>query len=133
MNARGERYVEGEGWLVYACVLLAMLGALNIIYGIAAIGDSKFFIHDTKYILSGLKTWGWVSLIVGVLQGIAVLSIWRGGQFGRWFGILIASLNAIAVLMSIPAYPLWSISLFAVDILVVYGLARYGSKPSITA
>ena len=58
----------GAGWLLFAGIILMVAAVLNVIYGIAAIGDSKFFIADQKYILSNLNTWGWVTLILGVIQ-----------------------------------------------------------------
>jgi len=58
---------EGSGWVLFAGIMIVTIGVLNTIYGIAAIGDSKFFVADQKYILSGLHTWGWVMLILGVL------------------------------------------------------------------
>ena len=119
---------SGPGWLLFAAIMVAIAGVLNVIYGIAAIGNSSFFVNDTQYILSNLNTWGWVTLIVGVLQLLACLSIVRGGQFGRWFGIIVASLSLIAALLSIPAYPFWSLAIFAVDILIIYGLAAYGGQ-----
>jgi hypothetical protein len=124
--------VEGEGWLVFAGILMAMIGVLNVIWGIAAIAESDFFIADNEYILSGLQTWGWIVLIIGVVQGFAAYSIWAGGQFGRWLGIGMAAVSAIAALMSIPAYPFWSLAIFAVDILAIYGLAAYGGQQVFT-
>src|SRR5690349_6749739 len=85
---------SGEGWLLFAGIMVVIVGVLNVIYGIAAIGNSSFFVNDQKYILSNLNTWGWVTLILGVLQILAAFSIWRGGQFGRWFGIIAAGLRA---------------------------------------
>ena len=119
---------EGGGWIVFAGIMMMIVAILNVIYGIAAIGNSKFFIAGQKYIVSDLKTWGWITLIIGVVQGIAAYSIWAGNQFGRWVGIFVAGLSAIAALMSIPAYPFWSLAVFAVDILVIYGLAAYGGQ-----
>jgi hypothetical protein len=113
-----------SGWWVFAGVLLLVAGILNIVYGIAAIGDSKFFVEDTEFILSSLNTWGWILLIVGVLELIAAFSLFSGGEFGRWFGIFIASLNAIGALLSIPAYPFWSLALFALAIIIIYKLAE---------
>jgi hypothetical protein len=113
-----------SGWWVFAGVLLLVAGILNIVYGIAAIGDSKFFVEDTEFILSGLNTWGWILLIVGVLELVAAFSLFSGGEFGRWFGIFIASLNAIGALLSIPAYPFWSLALFALAIIIIYKLAE---------
>jgi hypothetical protein len=113
-----------SGWWVFAGILLLVAGVLNIIYGIAAIGDSKFFTENATYILSGLHTWGWILLIVGVLELVAAFSLFSGGEFGRWFGIFIASLNAIGSLLAIPAYPFWSLALFALSVIIIYKLAE---------
>jgi hypothetical protein len=127
-SATGTYDEPGGGWILFAGIMLMLVGVLNVIWGIAAIGDSSFFINDTKYILSGLNTWGWVTVVLGAVQILAAFSIWNGNQFGRWFGIGVAGLSAIAALMSIPAYPFWSLAIFAVDILVIYGLAAYGGQ-----
>ena len=63
--------VRGLGRAIFAAALLMIGSVLNIIYGIAAIGNSKFFIHDTKYVFADLKTWGWITLILGIMEGIA--------------------------------------------------------------
>lgn len=120
--------VEGSGWLLFASIMIAIAGVLNIIWGIAAISNSKFFTQDATYILSGLNTWGWIVLIIGVLELFAAYSILVGGQYGRWLGIVVVSINSIAALMSIPAYPFWSLCLFGIDILIIYGLAAYGGQ-----
>ena len=126
-------YVDGSGWVLFAGILIVTVAILNIIWGIAAIGNSSFFVQDTRYILSGLNTWGWIVLIIGAVQFAAAFSIWAGGSFGRWFGIAVAGVNAIAALLSIPAYPFWGLAVFAVDVLVIYGLAAYGGDRRITA
>jgi hypothetical protein len=112
------------GWWLFAGILLVLGGALNIVWGIAAIGDAKFFIANQKYILSGLHTWGWVTLILGVLELIAGFSLSTGGGFGRWVGIFAAGLTAISALLSIPAYPFWSLCVFALSLIILYELAK---------
>lgn len=113
-----------SGWWVFAGVLLLVAGVLNIIYGIAAIGDSKFFLNEAEFIISSLNTWGWIILIIGVLELIAAFSLFSGGEFGRWFGIFIAALNAMGALLSLPAYPFWSLAIFALAIIIIYKLAE---------
>jgi hypothetical protein len=115
-----------SGWVTFAGVMLFIVGVLNIIYGIAAIGDSKFFVQDQKYILSNLNTWGWITLALGALQLIAAFSLWSGGLYGRAVAILAASLSAVGALLSIPAYPFWSLAIFAIDIIVIHQVAMYG-------
>jgi len=133
VRASSADSARGAGWVLFAGIMIMMVGALNIVWGIAAIDSSRFFIADTRFILSGLSTWGWVMLIIGALQVAAALSIWAGGTFGRWFGIAVAACNALAALLAIPAYPYWSLAIFAVDILVIYGLATYGGDRRVAA
>ena len=122
---------QGASWVLFAGIMLFLVGVLNIIWGIAAIGESRFFVADAQFVLSGLNTWGWIILFLGVVQIFAAYSIWRGGETGRWFGIAVAALNAIGALMSISAYPFWGLAVFILDVLVIYGLANYGGDPRI--
>jgi hypothetical protein len=115
------------GWWLFAGIVLGVAAILNIIYGIGAIDNSTFFVNDSKFILGDLNTWGWVTLIIGIVQGIAAFSLWAGGGFGRWIGIFASAASAIAALLSISAYPFWSLSVFALAIIVLYQLARPSS------
>ncbi|MGZ6691130.1 MAG: DUF7144 family membrane protein [Solirubrobacteraceae bacterium] len=124
----GHDEPRGSGWVLFAGIMLMLAGILNVIYGIAAIGNSSFFVHDTRYILSGLNTWGWVMLILGALQVAAAYSVWAGNRFGVWFGIAVAGLNSIGALLSIPANPFGSRAVCAVDVLVINGLAPSGGQ-----
>jgi len=119
---------RGYGWVAFAGVLVLMLGTLNFIEGIAAIGNSRFFAGGQHYIFGNLKTWGWIVLCLGVLQLAVGLGIFVQNQLARWTGVVVLSLNAIAQLLMIPAYPFWSLALFTLDILAVYGLVAYGDR-----
>jgi hypothetical protein len=122
----------GSGWITFAGVMIVIVAILNIIDGIAAISKSSFFVNDAKYILSDLRTWGWIVLLIGVIQLFVAYGIWAGNNVARWTGIVIVSVNAIAQLMFIPAYPFWALAIFALDVLVLYGLAAYGGRPNLT-
>lgn len=121
-----------SGWLLFAGIMIFIAGVLNTIYGIAAIDDSAFFVDDARYVISTLNTWGWITLIIGVLQLIAAVSIWRGGGFGMVFGMAVAMISAIGALLTIPAYPLLSLAIFAIDVLIIYGLATHGGQRTTT-
>jgi hypothetical protein len=113
-----------SGWWVFAGVLLLIAGMLNVIYGIAAISNSTFFSGTTVYILRDLRLWGWLSVIVGICEWIAAYSLWTGGEFGRWFGITVAAINAVGVLLTVSSYPFWSLAVFALSIIIIYKLAE---------
>jgi hypothetical protein len=119
---------RGYGWVVFAGVMLFLLGTLNTIEGIAAIGNANFFDNNTDYLFASLKTWGWITTIIGVSQLLVGLGVFAKNQFARWVGVLVLFVNAIAQLLMIPAYPLWSLAIFAIDILAIYGLCAYGSR-----
>jgi hypothetical protein len=121
-------YEQRSGWVTFAGVMLLLVGTLNVIYGIAAIGDSSFFVNDTRYIFGGLNTWGWIILVVGVLQFFAAFSLWNGGLYGRVIGLGAAGLSAVGALLSIPAYPFWSLAVFAVDIVIIHQIATRGTE-----
>jgi len=120
---------KGMGWILFAGIMFVLLGTLNIIWGIAAIGSSSFFVANASYlIITDLATWGWIAVGFGALELLAAFSIWAGGRFGRWFGILVAGVGIVSALLTMPAYPLWSLTAIALGILVVYGLAVHGGK-----
>jgi hypothetical protein len=128
-----EEYASGGGWIMFASIMLLVAGTWNLIDGILAIGSSRVYVGHQTFVFSDLKTWGWIITVLGALQLLAAFSIMAGNAFGRWFGIGAASLNAIGQLFFVPAYPWWSISMFTIDILIIYGLAVYGGKKFETA
>lgn len=117
---------RGTGSALFASILLLVAGTVNVIYGIGAISDSKFFVNDNTYVFSNLNTWGWVTLLLGITGLFAGFSVLRGGVFGRTIGIFVASITAIGALLSVGgAYPFWSLGVFALCVVVIHGLVVY--------
>jgi len=125
--------VEGHGLIVFASVMLVILGFFNLIYGIAAIANSHVFVANAHYVFGNLRTWGWITLILGVLQLLAAAGVVMGNQLARWFAVAVLGLNAIDQMFFIPAYPFWSLVIIAVDIVALYGLCVYGSRANLAA
>jgi hypothetical protein len=119
---------QRSGWVTFAGILLMMGGVLNVVYGIAGIGKSHFFNQNAEYITGNLKTWGWVTLCIGIIQVLAAGSLWRGGLFGRIMGVAAAALAAIGALLAIPAYPFLSLAIFAISIVVIHQIAVHGTE-----
>ena len=119
---------KGVGWIVFAGMLTFLVGVLDVIWGIAALNHSSFFVAHPHLILSNLRTWGYVFIVFGGLQLLAALSIWEGGKFGQYAGIFFATLSALGSTLTLPAYPAWSLIVVALDVLVIYGLSMYGGR-----
>jgi hypothetical protein len=118
----------GRGWVLFAGIALALAGVLNIIYGIGAIGDSQFYVRDAEYVLGNLHTWGWLMLVAGVVQAVAAIGIWAATEWGRWLGILSALGNMLIQFLVLPARPALAVTLFLIDVIVVYGLLTFGGR-----
>ena len=91
----GGRRAEGYGLILFAVVLLLVIGCFNLIDGIAAIANSHVFIANAHYVFGDLRTWGWITLIAGALQLLAAAGILTGNQLARWFAVAVVGLNAI--------------------------------------
>jgi hypothetical protein len=119
---------QGYGLVTFAGVMIAIASALNILYGIAAIGKANFYVHDARYVIGDLNTWGWFLLALGILQLFAAAAIWRGAGWARWFGVACASVNAVLQTLFIPAAPVLAMTILALDVAVIYGLLAYGGR-----
>ena len=118
--------MKGVGRALFVAILLLIAGTLNIIYGIAAVGNAHFF-NNTQYVFSSLHTWGWITIIVGVIQLTAGFSLFVGGAYGRIIGIIAATIGALESLLSIGGtHPWWSLAIFVLCLWVLHGLVVYG-------
>jgi hypothetical protein len=103
--------MRGLGRVFFVAVLLLMAGTLNVVYGIAAVSNSS------------LHTWGWIGIIVGIIQLTGGVSLISGGGYGRFIGIFAATLGAIESLFAIGGrHPWWALGIFVVSLWVLHGL-----------
>jgi hypothetical protein len=132
-SGAGGRHAEGRGigLIFFASILLLVAGFFNMIYGIAAIAQSHVFTANAHYVFGNLRAWGWVTLIIAILQLAAGGGVLAGNQWARWFGVAVVGLSAIDMMFFIPAYPFWALTIIAVDIVALYGLCTYGSRENL--
>ena len=119
--------MRGVGRAIFAATLLLIVGTLNIIYGIGALGNANIFHNGTRFIFTNLNTMGWVLIILGVVQLTGGLSLIAGNVYGRVIAIVGAGLGAIAALFSISGTnPWWSLAVFFLCIYIIHGIFVYG-------
>jgi hypothetical protein len=119
--------VRGVGSALFVGILLLMVGTLNVIYGIAAVANSSFYVAEERYVFGSLHTWGWITIILGVIEFTAAFSLFAGNVYGRVVGIAAATIGAIGALMNVGgSHPWWSLGVFAVCLIVIHGLFVLG-------
>jgi hypothetical protein len=122
---------RAQGWAAFAAIMILIVGVFNVIYGLAAIIDDDYF-GAGELLFGDLSLWGWIHLVLGVLQVFTAALIFAGNVLGAVLGIMFAGFSAIAALLAIGAYPVWSVIILVVDGLIIYALTVYGEafKPS---
>ena len=121
------RHAGGRSVITLALALLLVIGIFNLAGGIAAIAGSHLLVTSTHYVSGGLRAWGWVLAIFGAVQLLAAAGVWAGNRLARWLAVTTVGLTAIGQMFFIPAYPLWSLLIIAVDAVALWGLCAYGS------
>ena len=132
-SGAGGRHAEGRGFgmVVFASVLMFVISFFNMLYGIAAIANSHVFTANAHYVIGDLRAWGWVTLIIAVLQFIAACGVLVGNQLARWFAVAVVGINAIEMMFFLPAYPFWALVIIAADVVALWGLYAYGSRENL--
>ena len=124
MNDRASD-LTADRWMTFAGVLFLIGATFNAVYGIAALANDDYFASD-ELLFGDLAMWGALYLAVAAIEAVVGLLIINRKPFGVWLGIVLVVIHATIALLSIAAYPIWTVILLAVDGLIVYGLTVYG-------
>lgn len=119
---------RGASWVMFSAIVLFIAGAFAVIDGLVAVYKSTFFTQNAVYVFSDLRTWGWIVFGLGVAGIASGLAVFTGREWARWLGIGVAGLGAVGQLLCAQAYPLWSLMIMGLNVLVIYGLAAYGGR-----
>jgi hypothetical protein len=119
------------GGTIFAGAMMLLIGAFQVIEGLVAVIDDNFFVVRGHYTFNLDTTgWGWIHLILGVIVLLVGLGVLAGQSWALVFGIVLVILSAIANFFFIPYYPIWSVVLIAIDVFVVWALARVVDSPA---
>jgi hypothetical protein len=120
-----QRQPEPGGWTIFAGVVLLIVGALNALWGLAAVlNDDVVTVGGRGVIVWDFTAWGWIHLIVGVIMVITGAGLLTVQDWARWLAVLFAAVNAILQIGIITAFPLWSLTIIALDVVVIYQLTE---------
>jgi len=119
--------MRGTGRAAFTAFLLLFVGTLNIFYGIGALGNAHVYAGETRLVFQNLDTYGWVLIILAVIQLTGGVSLLAGNTYGRVIGIIAASLGALSNLTSIGGSdPWWRLGAFVLCVYILYGLIVFG-------
>lgn len=123
-GSTGSMWAAGAS--TFAGALMLVAGTFQFFQGLTAlINGNDFLIRTQNYVFTfNATTWGWIHLLLGLGIAVAGAFIFRGNAAARGVGIGLAIISAIANFMWLPYYPLWALTIIALDIFVIWGLSK---------
>ena len=118
---------NSSGWATFAGVLMVVTGLFQMVAGFVALFKSDLYIAtESNLFLFDYSQWGWVHIVIGLILALSAASLFAGQLWGRAVAITLAILSALANFGFIWAYPVWSVMIIVMDMLIIYGVAMHG-------
>ncbi len=129
MSARSSGPSGWVGWGYFASLMMMMLGGFQAIAGLVAIFKDDFYVVTSHSLVAfNYTTWGWIDLVMGIVIFLAGVALLSGAMWARVIATVLAALSLFANMGFMDAYPLWSILMIVVDVLVIYALTVHGDE-----
>ena len=123
-TGRGHREAELGIWGGFAAVILFLAGMFSALYGLGAVlNDEAVTVGGNGgVIVWDFTVWGWVHMAIGTAMVAVSVGLVTTKSWARWAAVFFATLNAIAQVTIITAFPIWALIVIALDVVVIYHL-----------
>jgi len=127
---RGPEPTGWVGWIMFAAVMMMMLGSFHAIAGLVALFQDSYYLVGKNNLVVHVDytAWGWVHLVGGILIVLAGVGLLAGQMWARIVGVALAALSALVNMAFFAAYPWWSAIMIALDVLVIWALTAHGAE-----
>ncbi|HKA09014.1 MAG TPA: hypothetical protein VKI99_00925 [Candidatus Dormibacteraeota bacterium] len=124
MDVKQEQIARPSGWRVFAGSVLLLAGCFNVIWGLVALFNPRVITISTgELVIWDFKVWGWIYIVVGALMAAASVGLFMLQPWTRWAAVVFAGLSAVISVVYFPAYPLFSLLMVILDVVVIYQLS----------
>jgi hypothetical protein len=119
------------GWTAFAGFMMIMMGSFHAVAGLVGIIKDEFYVAgagpNAKWVFEfDATTWGWIHLLMGVVVVLAGIGLFSGNVAARTLAVILAVISAIANFMWLPYYPVWSVTIIAIDVAIIWALTAHG-------
>jgi hypothetical protein len=117
------------GWVYFAGFMMIIMGVFQMVAGFAALLNDKYYLVTKESLLVfDFTTWGWIHLALGLIVLMAGTAVISGQAWGRVIAVILAMVSIVVNFAFLSAYPIWSIIVMVVDVLIIYALTVHGSE-----
>ena len=129
-NVQPTQMTGWVGWVAFAGVMMLLVGTFHVIQGLVAVFRDEYFLVTKSGLTVNVDytTWGWTHIIGGAVLILAGIAVFSGAVWARTVGVILAMLSAIVNIAFLAAYPIWSVTMIAVDVLVIWALTVHGGE-----
>ena len=129
-STRAQEPSAWAGWVVFAGAMLILLGIFQVIQGLVAVFDDGFYLVRPSGLVVDVNynTWGWTHVLIGIVGVLAGLGLLAGNMVARVVGVIVAMVSAVVNMAFVAAYPVWSLMLIALDVIVIYAIIAHGRE-----
>jgi hypothetical protein len=122
-----QRSGVAAGFTMFAAIMMILIGSFHIIAGLAGVFEDEFFAVTPEWIFQfDTTTWGWIHLLAGIVVILAGFGLFSGAVWARTVGVIVAAVSAVANFAWMPYSPVWSITIIAIDVFVIWALTMHG-------
>ena len=115
------------GFTVFAAIMMVTIGIFHAIQGIVALFNDEFYVVGQEWVFKfDVTTWGWIHLILGIVVAVAGYFLLQGAVWARTVAVLVAVLSMVINFIWLPWYPLWSLTIIAIDVFVIWAVTAHG-------
>jgi hypothetical protein len=118
-----------EGWNAFAGVMMLLIGCLHVIQGLVALLKEDYYVVTSSKLVVDVSytTWGWTHVIFGAVVATAGVCVFAGQTWARIVGTIVAFASVIINVGFLSSYPIWSVIVIALDVMVILALTVHGS------
>lgn len=124
---KGTYSPTAVGFAVFAAVMMIIGGTMQALQGLVALVNDTFYVVGEEYLFKfDVSSWGWIHLILGIVVAVAGFALLQGATWARVVAVIVASVSIIANFVWMPYYPLWSLTLIALNVAVIWAVTMHG-------
>jgi hypothetical protein len=129
-TGHGDERTLWAGWVFFAGAMLIMMGTFQLTQGLVALFDDGFYAVSSGGLVVDVdySTWGWVHIAIGVVGILVGIGLMAGNLAARIAGVVIAFLSVLVNVAFVSAYPLWSVMVIVIDVIVIYAIVVHGRE-----
>jgi hypothetical protein len=129
-----DRYLQPVSgwvaWVEFAAIMLILVGGFHVIQGLVALFRDEVYVVSKERLVLGIDYtgWGWIHLIGGVIVILVGAGLLGGRMIARILGVAAALVSALINVAFMPAFPVWSMMMIAIDVLVIWAIIVHGGE-----